>query len=176
MAARATLVGWRRPAASDVRELVSRFSDRRSGANLADAPEAWFRTQAEDARKPIRTEWRSLLDAERFALGAPMAVQLDALRLALDDLDGAADYPRTLAAWASGDVRSYAERVRTMQHRYPALSERMNTERNAALAARLDIVSHKVERQFVCVDLLHLVGPRSLPDELWSRGFRVHQR
>jgi uncharacterized protein YbaP (TraB family) len=166
----AALAGRGPPA---VRQYLSVVADRRCGVDVASLPESWFRARAEESGKPICTEWADLLDVVRWGLRTPRPLQLDLVRLALDEIDRATGHPRRLAAWSIGDVRSLESWSRDIARRYPALYRRLSVQRNAALAARIANAAGERRHQFICVGALHLAGEGSLPAQLRKAGFRA---
>jgi uncharacterized protein YbaP (TraB family) len=157
----------------DVRQFVAGVADKRTAADYGAVPEAWFRSRADALGKPIRTEWRDLLDVVRWSSEASPSVQLDTVRLALDEVDQASGFAQTLNAWASGNIDAQAARAHDIRAAYPELVRRLNDERNAALAERLSEAVREFQTQFVCVGVLHLLGAASLQDHLRRLGFSI---
>ncbi|MEP7311748.1 MAG: TraB/GumN family protein [Pseudomonadota bacterium] len=157
----------------DVRLLLSNVADRRTGADFKSIPEALLRSRAKTAAKPVRTEWRDLLDIVSWSIDLPKTVGLDLVRMALDDIDGVKDYPTALRSWANGDLKFQEAAVRALARQYPELTRRLGSERNAAWVEKIRGMLAEGNTQFVCIGISHLVGPDGVPQLLRDAGLRV---
>jgi uncharacterized protein YbaP (TraB family) len=86
---------------------------------------------------------------------------------------------RLLQAWADGDevaLASYPEWCRCMEtaaeRRY---LQRINDERNVAMAAKLGALHASGSRFFAAVGALHMTGPKALHQLLRAQGFQVRR-
>ena len=160
-------------AARDVRQLLSSVADRRSGADFKAIPEALFRKRALSAGKPIRTEWRDLLDVVSWGMNLPKATELDLVRMTLDDVEHVTDYPAELASWVNGDLKVQIATTRARARAYPELTARLGRQRNAVWAEKIRGMLTEEKTQFVCIGIAHLVEPDSVPELLRKAGLRV---
>ncbi|HEX7888862.1 MAG TPA: TraB/GumN family protein [Ramlibacter sp.] len=98
----------------------------------------------------------------------------------LEDLESGesrATLDRMLQAWARGDAAALASYPQwcgcldtEAEQRF---FRRVNDERNAGLAERIDKLHAKGQRVFAAVGALHMTGPQSLPVLLRARGYQV---
>ena len=82
-------------------------------------------------------------------------------------------------AWDTGDVaafeayESWCECAADEADR--AMMRKLNDERNAPLAERIEALHQQGRRVFAAVGALHMTGPQSLPKLLEQRGFKVER-
>ena len=83
-----------------------------------------------------------------------------------------------MAAWRAGDTKQL-EDVMSVEERKlpPALAtefrDRFLTERNIAMAQRIDGLLSQGRRVFVAVGALHMIGANSIPELLRKKGYSV---
>jgi uncharacterized protein YbaP (TraB family) len=86
---------------------------------------------------------------------------------------------RLAQAWADGDLgalEDYPNWCRCADtESQRALLRRLNDERNAAMAERIDALHGQGRRVFAAVGALHMTGPQALPLLLAQRGFEVQR-
>jgi uncharacterized protein YbaP (TraB family) len=157
----------------DIRQWLSAVADKRTGVDYQAIPEAGFRKRANDTGKEVRTEWRDLLEVITWSTTAPPELQLDIVRMALDDISRAGEYESELSSWIGGALSVQARMAETISRRYPQLYRRMSLERNAKLADRIAQQLDEGGAQFVCIGILHLVGPGSVQEQLRRSGVSV---
>lgn len=157
----------------DVRQWLAAVADMRSGVAYNAIPEAIFRRRAHDAGKDVRTEWNDLLEVVKWSTEAPPGLQLDIVRMTLDDISRTREYETELDSWLDGTLGPQTKVAQSIFMNYPQLHRRMSSERNAALAKRIAGMLTGGTRQFVCIGILHLVGPDSVQDHLRRVGIRV---
>lgn len=161
--------------ADDVFQQLSAMADAKSGADFTRLPERIFREKAVAAAKPIVTEWQSLAEVANFIPPAPDPIQLQLIRLGLDDVDQANQSAAHLQAWMSGDIMHFERLGAVIAHRYPALTAKMSGERNRRLAERLAAAMQSSGQHFVCVGIRHLTGPESVQSYLADLGLSVQR-
>lgn len=80
-------------------------------------------------------------------------------------------------AWLAGDARALDRQSRESMRRSPRsaswMRDKLFTERNQRMAARIDRMLTEGRRPFVAVGALHLTGEDGLPALLKKRGYRV---
>lgn len=160
-------------APGDVRQWLSAVADKRTEADYNAIPEAHFRKRANEAGMEIRTEWRDLLEVVAWSAAAPPEVQLDTVRMALDDVARAKTYQAELSSWIEGDLDIQESVAEHVNRKYPRLYRRLSVERNAKLAERIAQLMNEGRTQFVCIGILHLLGPGSVQEQLRRSGARV---
>jgi uncharacterized protein YbaP (TraB family) len=105
-----------------------------------------------------------------------------ALKLMLDDIDGAKEQMKEmLAAYIAGDDKALLainedEKDKTLkvytQAEYDQQQEDMLYNRNAAWLPAIESM-HAAGGGFVAVGTLHLVGPKSVPELLEKKGYKI---
>jgi hypothetical protein len=86
---------------------------------------------------------------------------------------------RLSEAWAAGDLQTLAQYEQWCEcadgPAQRAWLQRINDERNAALAAGIDALHGQGLRVLAAVGALHMTGPQALPELLAQRGFKVQR-
>ena len=86
---------------------------------------------------------------------------------------------RLAAAWERGDLAELADYARwcdcAVSDDDRALMQRLNDERNPALADAIEAQHRHGRKLFAAVGALHMTGPKALPALLAQRGFKVER-
>ena len=154
---------------------ISNLADMASGTDPAAIPERVLKSRAKVAGKPVHSEWASFDEAAQAMAPATAAAQLQLIRKALDDAEGAPSSGHRLAAWMAGDLTDQEAEDGRLRRLYPDLYARLQVERNRAWAPRLMGVMAEPGACFVCVGFGHLVGPHSIQSYLTKTGLDVRR-
>lgn len=161
--------------ADDLYQALGGIVDQRSGADFANLPERILRARAKANSLPIHTEWASLREVANFIPPAPDPLQLQLVRMGIDELGAVTRRTELVDAWLAGDTGPIEAVALERSRRYPELYARMSNLRNGQLAERLAERIAAGHSPFVCVGILHLVGPDSTPALLADRGLSVER-
>lgn len=125
--------------------------------------------------KPI-VALETMADQLQALLPATQA-ELDArVRGVIDDFESGQlqrDLHALSAAWQNGDWPAIERTEADMHAHHPALAHRLNAQRNAPMAQKIDQLHRSGQRVFVAVGVLHMAGSASLPTLLKARGYTV---
>jgi uncharacterized protein YbaP (TraB family) len=140
-------------------------------------PERVLRTCARKTGKPVHSEWASIEEVMRYTADLPqkteIELQLEMFRKELDEAADASAALRRLNEWLGGDVADLDAFARS--HVYPVAARIIGSERNKRWVFRIRSITDRTDRAFVCVGILHLVGPASIQSFLRAAGIRVHR-
>lgn len=151
----------------------------RRGLRVSQATDTWFLNAAIAQKKTI--EGFSSPDDQlgRFD-GMTARQQDDYLRAALLDLHSGAtvEQTRQLAeAWANADgaaLEKLAADVRASKSARLAFARKvLQEQRNPALAARIEASLKEQSGSFACIDVMNLLGEKSVPQLLARDGYEV---
>lgn len=151
------------------------------GLDTAYAQEPMLAAAARAGGRPIVS--LESVEQQLAALLPPDAAQVQALVAdALEQLERRQAVPtlrRLAQAWADGDLaalQDYAQWCACADtEAQRALLRRLNDDRNAHLAERIDALHGQGRRVFAAVGALHMTGPQALPALLAQRGFEVQR-
>lgn len=146
---------------------------RRLGFNPENGVEQQYLLRARSRSKPVRGLETMSQQAGYFD-DLPVTAQLAMMQDFLDGLDDSReDMRKIVAAWRDGDDARLAELVEEGWQADPGVAEALLFQRNADWAATLDTAASEGNTELVMVGAAHLVGARSLPEELRERGWTV---
>lgn len=158
---------------------VAELADRALGADDRALPERVLRTRARAAGKTVRSEWVSFQQIAHYldALSPQLRtqVELENFRRALDDAEHAGQAEQRLEQWLAGQLGGLEALERHLRAAYPLASRLIGTERNRLWVPRIRSDLQRLRSTFVCVGILHLIGPTSIQAFLRQSGVRVHR-
>jgi uncharacterized protein len=158
---------------------VADLSDRAVGADFSAIPERVLRSRAKAAGKPVHSEWASFDEATRFLTDLPtdeqQQVQLQLFEKGLDEAEDVQAAQKRLTQWLAGDLEGLNALERHFRRAYPLAYRLIGEERNKAWAPRLASVMDRTNTAFVCVGILHLLGPSSIQENLMNSGISVRR-
>lgn len=137
----------------------------------------YFLKEAAATGKPVRQleTWDEQMD---LLSGDAMPVQDLELRATLKDLDHAgAEIQALVSAWQSGDTDALYRISEAPAREYPVLADqmrRLTTDRNHAMARKIQAYMKEGGTFLVVVGALHMAGNEGLV-QLLARDFKVHQ-
>lgn len=152
---------------------ISALVDSLAGVDPMSMPERELKEAAKRAGKRIESEWQSMDEIMAFSARQTPAEQLHLISKTLDGVKTSIQLREEANAWASGDVAFATAANDRMRQRYPALSAKLLTERNARWVERIRDMLDRNRATFVCVGLGHLVGGDSIQVHLQRAGFAV---
>jgi uncharacterized protein YbaP (TraB family) len=159
--------------------VVSDLADRAFGADLEAIPERVLRRRAKAAKKPVHSEWKSFEEVSGYLGRLPpeqqRKIHLQLFQRALDDAEDVKAAERRLTQWLAGNLEPLEEVDRRTQQRYPDVERVIGAERNKAWVPRIESIVARLQVAFVCVGILHLVGPESVQAHLARAGFEVRR-
>ena len=86
---------------------------------------------------------------------------------------------RLAAAWERGDLDEIADYARWCEcvanDKDRQLMQRLNDDRNPALADGIEALHREGRQVFAAVGALHMTGPQALPTLMRARGFAVQR-
>lgn len=150
----------------------------RQGLRVSQATDTWFLNAAVAQKKDIEGFSNADDQLGRFG-GMSARAQDDYLRASLADLHSGAtvEQTRKLAqAWADSDgdaLEKLAADFGKDKSARIAFGRKVRQQRNPALAARIEAQLKSDASSFACIDVMSLLGEKSVPQLLARDGFEV---
>lgn len=157
-------------AADDAYQVLSSIAYDAAKADYGNLPDRALREQARERGLSIKTEWANLREVANFIPLAPDPIQAQLISMGIDELAGVAQAIERVPAWQHGDIAPFEQLATAFSERYPELYALLSAQRNSRFAERLAAAMTAGGDPFVCVGMLHLVGPASIVSALAERG------
>ncbi|MFN2100732.1 TraB/GumN family protein [Altererythrobacter sp. MF3-039] len=77
--------------------------------------------------------------------------------------------------WLSGDVSALEEAITESMAGSPGLNDALLTDRNIAMAAKVEQMLKDERKYFVAIGAAHLIGETGLPSLLGKQGYRIRR-
>jgi uncharacterized protein YbaP (TraB family) len=158
---------------------LSELADRAIGADYSAIPERVLKGRARMSGKAVHSEWVSFEEiahySDRLPVQERMQLDLELFRRELDDADDASSAAQRLEQWLAGDLVGLEALERHTRATYPLASRVIGAERNQRWVPRIHSIMDRTRSAFVCVGILHLVGPASIQAFLRKSGIEVHR-
>jgi uncharacterized protein YbaP (TraB family) len=144
--------------------------------------DAHFSQRAQRAGKPV-IELESMNQQIRMLDGLSPELQSAMLQVTVDEIltgEVTVVSNEMMDAWSSGDTEKLIEILTAEERKLPPelaqeFRKRFLTERNVAMAQRIDGMLRSGQRVFIAVGALHMVGEDSIPVILREKGYTVRQ-
>lgn len=158
---------------------MTSISEPASGPDAKVIPEAMLKARAKAAAKPVHSEWKSFAEIERFQSDMPDAqrrrVQLELFGKELDAAEDPKGVERMLTQWLVGTLDALDAKDRQLRERYAAIYGHVGADRNKAWVPRIESALVREQIPFVCVGILHVIGPESILAHLARSGFSIRR-
>jgi len=156
---------------------LAELGDRQLGVDYTAIPERVLRARAKAAGKSVHSEWTSFAELLPVDLPPALQSQLDLQNIArtLDEIEDVQAQQRRLAHWLTGDLSDLSAFERHVRVSYLLANRYIGADRNARWVPRIQATMVRTNTAFVCVGVLHLLGPDSIQANLTRTGVPVRR-
>jgi uncharacterized protein YbaP (TraB family) len=162
--------------------MLTSLEYQRLGFSAAQGLESHFVQQAREQGKRV-VALESMSGQMQILDSLPLELQSAMLQITVDDLasgDVEGIVAQMITAWRTGDMNTLGAVLLAEEQKLPdAMAEQFHnrflTERNIAMAGKIERMLRGGEKVFVAVGAMHMVGDDGLPAMLAARGLEVRR-